>query len=359
MRDGYALFFAILVAGAVRGNSFGGFCLNYRSYATALALCLGAITGGCGQPHDPTATAATEMTGPSEAGTSAPAAGAASGPPATVPALLSGRLDCLREAGGAMVIAHRGGPTRDYPENAIETFERTLRAGARVLEADIVESRDGVLFLMHDDTLERTSTGEGAVAAADWADIRTLRLETYSTGTDFTPPSLAEALAWAVDSGAVLELDKKRGVEYAPVIAAIRAAGAENNVLVITYTDAQAAEVHAAAPDLVITATIRDMAHLDSLLQRGVNAGRLVAWTGTEAPDPELWRALRDRGIETAFGTMGSGDAKLDEIFWADRDGSEFNALIEDGLTFVVTSRSDMVSRQLVAEQALGAGCGL
>ncbi len=294
--------------------------------------------------------------------TGGPASGPASPAPATpssnAPAELGGRLDCLREAGGAMVIAHRGGPTRDFPENAIETFERTLRAGARILEVDIMQSRDGVLFLMHDDTLDRTSTGSGAAADADWADIRTLRLKTYSRETDFSPPALADALSWAVKSGAVLELDKKRTVEYPPVLDAIRIAGAENNVMVITYTDAQAAEVHAAAPDLVITATIRDEAHLDRLISRGVNPGRLVAWTGTDAPNPNLWQALRDRGIEAAFGTT-AGPETLDAAYWADRDGSEYNALAEDGLAFVVTARSDMVSRQMSAEQAAGAACGL
>ena len=307
---------------------------------------------GCGQPADPTANASTEyrtpQPEPARSGLNAAAAAAS----------LPEKLDCLRQSRGVLVIGHRGGPTRDYPENAIETFDRTLRAGTPGMEVDIAETKDGVLILMHDDDLDRTTTGEGLVSNHTWESIRGLKLETYSRETAFHPPTLADALAWAVRNNTVVELDKKSSAGFAPIIAAVRAAGAENNVFIITYTDEQAIEVHAQAPDLVITATVGSLAHLDQLLSKGVKADRLVGWTGTETPDPGLWKALAGRGIESAFGTLGPRSTSLDGQYWQDDDGAEYTALVEGGLPILVTDITDKVSRQLAPFRQRTESCG-
>jgi glycerophosphoryl diester phosphodiesterase len=311
----------------------------------------------CGGPEDPTATASTE---PVQASANAAPPPASRAPAAsTAPASLTARLDCLREAGGVLVIGHRGGPTRDYPENAIATFDRTFKAGTTAMEIDIAETKDGVLVLMHDDELDRTTTGEGLVSERSWDEISKLKLETYSRTTDFAPPTLAAALDWAVKNNAVLELDKKRSASFDPIIAAVRAARAENNIFIITYTDEQAVEVHQKAPDLVITATVSSLAHLDELLTKGVKAERLVAWTGVETPDPTLWKELAARGIESAFGTLGPRSGSLDGKYWEDDDGSEYDALVEGGASILVTDITDKVSRQLSVPAQKSRSCGL
>src|SRR5262249_37442504 len=159
------------------------------------------------------------------------------------------------QSGGVLLIGHRGGPTRDYPENAIETLERTFKAGTHAAEIDIAQTKDGKLILMHDEELDRGTTGTGLVSDHTWAEIQKLKLETYSTETSFHPSLLSDALAWAVKNGAILELDKKKSAPWAPIIAEVRAAKADNNVFLVTYTDDQAAEVHKLAPDLTLTAS--------------------------------------------------------------------------------------------------------
>jgi glycerophosphoryl diester phosphodiesterase len=317
----------------------------------------------CGGPEDPTATASTtpvqapasapstEPT-PTQAGDNAYLRRIDTGP-------LSGRLDCLRRMGGVLVIGHRGGPTREYPENAIETLDRTLKAGTPAMEIDIAQTKDGVLVLMHDDELDRTTTGEGLVSERSWDEISKLKLETYSKATSFAPPTLAAALDWAVKNNAVLELDKKRTAAFDPIIAAVRKAKAENNVFIITYTDDQAVEVHQKAPDLIITATVNSLVHLDELLAKGVKADRLVAWTGVETPNPALWQGLGERGIESAFGTLGPRSSSLDGKYWEDDDGSEYDALVEGGASILVTDITDKTSRQLSSPARKAKSCGL
>lgn len=316
------------------------------------------VAASCGQPADPTADASTDApaSASAPAATSTPAISAAT---ANTSSSLAERLDCVRTSGGVLLIGHRGGPTRDYPENAIETFQRTYDAGTHAMEVDVAETKDGKLVLMHDDDLDRTTTGTGLVADHTLADIQKLKLQTGSRDTGFSPPTLEAALAWAVKTGAVLELDKKRSAAYPPIIAAIRAAKAENNVIVITYTDAQAAEVHRLAPELMITATITSPAQLDSLLKRGVKADHLIAWTGIESPDSALWQALSQRGVESAFGTTGPRATAFDTLYWDDGDGSEYQDLVSGGLTVLVTGITDKTSRQLSAARSRAAACGL
>lgn len=312
------------------------------------------VATGCGEPADPTATASTEAS----AANPAPAAPFPAQPAASPAASLSARLDCVRTSGGVLLIGHRGGPTRDYPENAIETFARTYAAGTKVMEVDIAETKDGKLVLMHDDDLDRTTTGTGLVIDHTLQEIQALKLETGTKLTAFSPPTLEAALDWAVKSGAILELDKKRSASYAPMIAAVRAAKAENNVLLITYTDEQAADVHRQNPDLVITATIDTPARLDRLIAAGVKPENLIAWTGIEQPDAKLWQALASRGVESAFGTNGARSASLDTLYWEDRDGSEYNDLVSDGLSILVTSLTDKTGRQLAAARQKAEACG-
>ncbi len=314
-------------------------------FLLAVSVCLAA----CGGETDPTATASTEVARPS----------ATNPDEMVVKMMLPDRLDCLRASGGVLIVGHRGGPTRDYPENAIETFQRTFDAGTRAMEIDVRETKDGVLILMHDEELDRTTTGTGLVVDHTLADIQKLFLKTYSKTTTLHAPTLAAALEWAVKTGAIVKIDKKRETPYAPIIAAIREAKAENNVIVITYTDEQAVEVHGLASELVIGATIRSIAQLEDLIERGVYADRLLAWTETDAPKPELWKALAAKGVEADFGTLGPRSSSLDSKYWEDGDGSEYTDLVTGGVNMVSTDITDKVARQLAPFRAKAATCGL
>jgi glycerophosphoryl diester phosphodiesterase len=70
-------------------------------------------------------------------------------------------------------IAHRGG-SLEAPENTLYAFERALQAGADALEMDIHQLADGKLFVLHDETLERTTNGSGPAAEKTLAELKTL-----------------------------------------------------------------------------------------------------------------------------------------------------------------------------------------
>jgi len=72
-----------------------------------------------------------------------------------------------------LVIAHRGGKGL-WPENSLFAFERASDLGVDMLEMDLHLSSDGELVVIHDSTLDRTTNGEGPVAARSLAQLQAL-----------------------------------------------------------------------------------------------------------------------------------------------------------------------------------------
>ena len=72
-----------------------------------------------------------------------------------------------------LVIAHRGASSI-APENTLPAFEAAVEQGADGIELDVKLSRDGVLGVHHDQTLERTTNGSGRLSHWDWSDLQKL-----------------------------------------------------------------------------------------------------------------------------------------------------------------------------------------
>jgi glycerophosphoryl diester phosphodiesterase len=72
-----------------------------------------------------------------------------------------------------LAIAHRG-QRASVPEQTLEAFEAAIALGCEGIECDVQRTKDDVLVMLHDLTLDRTTNGSGPVAAVDWADVRRL-----------------------------------------------------------------------------------------------------------------------------------------------------------------------------------------
>ncbi len=286
--------------------------------------------------------------------------GCAATPPAAAnePAL-AGYFDCVRETGVA-ISAHRAQSADDQAENSVGAIEATGRAipGA-IVEIDAALTADGRLVLMHDETLDRTSTGTGRVAALSFDQVRRARLTaTDGTVTDEAPPTLAEALDAAGRVGAIASIDLKPADEAAAlalaraVIDDVRRAGAADRVILITYSAEAARSVAAMAPEMMISAGLSDVAGLD-----GLDAAQIVAWTGTREARPALWAALKARGVEAQFGTLGAAGRRLDDVFATDGDVSEYRDLWRDGVSVIATDTPLAVMGVLGTEVAAAARC--
>ena len=72
-------------------------------------------------------------------------------------------------------IAHRGAGNL-APENTLAAFELGAKYGYRMFECDTKLSQDGVVFLLHDEHLQRTTNGTGVAGSHNWSDRKSTRL---------------------------------------------------------------------------------------------------------------------------------------------------------------------------------------
>lgn len=277
----------------------------------AVALLLGGCTLGTVQP------------------TRAPAP-----PPPDLPAV----FDCLRERGLALVSAHRGQPDPQAAENALASFTRSARAGPLIMETDIRRTGDGVLVLMHDETIDRTTTGTGRVDQLSFAEVRRARL-TDGEGrmTEEPVPTLDEALVWAKRRGAILQLDVKPGVPLAEVVEHVRRARMEPQVILIGYSLADVRAMRAAAPEMMVSASGRTAAEVRAL--EALADPRLLLFAGTREPDPALVRRFAALGVEIIVGTLGRPGERLDDRYLADGDGRDYAGLAARGVQLIASDQ--------------------
>lgn len=252
---------------------------------------------------------------------------------------LSAMLDCFEAAGQTLISAHRGGPTPGLPENAIPTMDALLAAHPAIMEVDVGQSADGRLFLLHDDRLDRTTTGTGEAAAQSWAALSQLFLkDNWGWVTPYKIPTLAQALEWA-KGRTVLQIDFKRSADVSKVVDEIRAAGMERSVILIAYSVEQAAALHRAAPDILLSVSVDAPGDVAALKAAGIPEDRMVAFTGTRLPRPELYRELDGQNIEVIFGTLGRPPRSIDAVI--DRYGMDerYAELGKEGVDILATDR--------------------
>jgi len=107
-------------------------------------------------------------------------------------------------------LAHRGGGTL-APENTLAAFRVGHRHGCKAFECDVKLSADGVAFLMHDTTLERT-TGEIDVAGdRPWAELATLDAGSWHSAAFAGEPipTLETVAQFCIATGSLLNIEIK------------------------------------------------------------------------------------------------------------------------------------------------------
>lgn len=107
-------------------------------------------------------------------------------------------LKSFKEPGNSivMIAAHRGAHLED-PENSMAAFRKSVELGIDIIELDVRCTKDGVLVLVHDKTVDRTTNGKGNVKDLTFEEIRKLRLKHNGQLTEEVVPTLEEALNFA------------------------------------------------------------------------------------------------------------------------------------------------------------------
>lgn len=195
------------------------------------------------------------------------------------------------------IIAHRGGTT-ERPENTISAYKRAVEQGADMLEIDVRTSSDGVLFILHDARLERTTNGRGTATAFTMEALSRL-----DAGSWFNPayaneriPTFKDALSWAKTAKAVLLLDlKETGQEYTErVVDDIKKYAKPSNVVIGVRTVEEARMFRKLLPKAKQLGFIPKPGNIEAFAEAGVDVIRL--WLRWLDKDPGLAQRVREAG---------------------------------------------------------------
>ena len=117
-----------------------------------------------------------------------------------------------------LVASHRG-DWRNYPENSLPAMTSAIKMGVDIIELDLAMTKDSVLVVCHDRTIDRTTTGKGLIKELPYDSIKNVFLKTgHGIATNYRMPTLREALAMCKDR-AVVNIDK--GWQYYDQVIAI------------------------------------------------------------------------------------------------------------------------------------------
>lgn len=159
-----------------------------------------------------------------------------------------------------LVAAHRG-DWRNAPENSLAAIQYAIDMGVDIIEIDVHKTADGQLVLMHDNTIDRTTTGKGKVS--DWTldSLKTLYLRNgCGVATTHRIPTLEEAML-LVKGKAMVNLDKSYGI-MEEAYAVLEKTGTVDHA--IFKGDAKSpADVKAKYPTLINKVTYMSMVTLD------------------------------------------------------------------------------------------------
>lgn len=234
------------------------------------------------------------------------------------------------------ISAHRGGKGyMGYPENCIETISFLLNEGVQAFEIDLSATKDGEIILLHDDHLNRTTTGTGRVQDFTYKELEKIRLvDDYKKTTPFRIPLLKDVLQLAKKEGAILMLDFKKTVAYEIVIDLIKKMGVEKNVVLISYNQNQADKLHKLAPEMMLSVSIRNYKEYERHLEKGIPTSKMIAFVGVHEPKKEHYDFLHQKGIMTILGTLGNLDKRA-----ANRGNQIYKQFFQNGADILSSDR--------------------
>lgn len=231
-----------------------------------------------------------------------------------------------------LIAGHRGGMVKGFPENSIATFENTLKHTPAFFEIDPRLTKDSVMVLMHDATLDRTTTGKGKLSDYTYEELKKFRLkDAEGNVTNFPIPTLSEVIEWARGK-TVLNLDHK-DVPLAMTAALIKKHNADAFVMLTVHSAAEMTYYLSQNKNHTFSAFVRNMKEYEDYEKAGVPFNQMIAYIGphVKPENKELYALLHKKGTMC----MISAASSYDKLKTPEERKAAYLAIAQDGASIL------------------------
>ncbi len=243
-----------------------------------------------------------------------------------------------------LVIAHRGGRGLG-PESTLPLFRQVVDLGVDVLEIDVRLSADGVLVVLHDEKVDRTTEGSGRVGELTLAQLKVLDAG-YDWSADgqscpfrgqgYTIPTLEEVFRAFPEQHYVIEIKPDEARVAQALWVSIRDAGMAQRVMVASFHRDALDAFRAACPEVATSAGFGEVAWYWVLQWVGLDGFYTPAFAALQVPQRFGWIGLAKRDF-----VQGAGAHGLPVHFWTIDEEEEMERLLDLGAGGIITNRPD------------------
>lgn len=213
-----------------------------------------------------------------------------------------------------IISGHRGGMLPHYPENTIEAMEKTLSILPSFFEIDPRLTKDSVLVLMHDTTLDRTTNFKGKVSHYTYAQLKGAQVKDRQGNlTSYKIPTLKETLEWGKDK-TIFNLDNK-GIPWSKYVDLFKD-GRYSNIVLSVRSMEEATYYYERLDKVMLCVAIQKQEDLDAFIATKIPFNRIMAYVGYTM-DPKhnaVYSYLRDRGVMCFISIHPTSDKKKTDL---------------------------------------------
>jgi glycerophosphoryl diester phosphodiesterase len=244
-----------------------------------------------------------------------------------------------------LVMAHRGGRGL-WPENTMVAFQHAVDLGVDVLEMDIHSSADGVLVVMHDDAVDRTTDGAGPIHSFTLEQLKALDAgynwssdggQTFPyRGQGITVPTVEELFIAFPDMPMNIEIKQVEPSLAAPFCKLIRDHGKTDQVLVASFYKEAMEEFRRECPEVATTAVESEVRTLFILSKVMLEADYDLPAQAVQVPEYSGGlHVLTPRFVDAAH------HRNLEVHAWTINEAEDMQRLIDLGVDGIITDYPD------------------
>jgi glycerophosphoryl diester phosphodiesterase len=244
-----------------------------------------------------------------------------------------------------LVMGHRGGAGL-WPENTMYGFSKAVEMGVDVLEMDMHSTMDGVLVIIHDDTVDRTTNGSGRVNSLTLAQLKALDAGyrwTNDGGASFpfrgrglSVPTLQEVFDAFPQMRFNIDIKQEQPSLVKPFCRMIREHGMESKVMGASFKPEALDEFRRECREVATSASPADVRALLALKDGGAGGAQVSVAQAVQVPEYAGGRQVLTRAlVEEAH------ERHLEVHAWTINDEAAMRRMLDLGVDGIITDYPD------------------